>query len=156
MSLKQLKLGKSPGPNGLSAAYYKTFTDVLNNMFLAAFNSLASKPNGLQGLLEEHISVIPKEGKDPSQVTNYRHISLLNVDLKLFSKILANHLSLQMTSLITMDQVGFIPGREARDSTLKALNLHHWMTKNKQKGFSLSLDVKKEFDRVAWDYMRAV
>lgn len=111
MAIKQLKIGKSPGPDRLSTVYYKTFIETLATPFLGAFNSLASKPNGLQGLLEAHLSVISKENKDHMLVTNYRPISLLNVDLKTFSKILANRLSIHMPSLISKDQVGFIPGR---------------------------------------------
>lgn len=53
-----------------------------------------------------------------------------------------------------MDQVGFVPGREARDNTIKAINIHHWLTSNNFPGFFISLDAEKAFDRVAWDYMK--
>lgn len=56
-------------------------------------------------------------------------------------------------SLVSTDQVGFVPGRKARDNTIKAINLHSWLTSSKQTGFFLSLDAEKVFDRVAWDYM---
>lgn len=40
--LKQLKPGKSPGPDGLTTGYYKTFIETLKPHFLTAFNSLSS------------------------------------------------------------------------------------------------------------------
>ena len=61
-----------------------------------------------------------------------------------------------LNSLITLDQVGFIPGREGRDNTIKALNISHWLTSNKKQGFFLSLDAEKAFYRVAWDFIDAV
>lgn len=67
--------------------------------------------------------LIPKEGKEQSVCSSYRPISLLNVDLKIFTKILASRLQPFLTQLVNLDQVGFISTREARDSTLEVLNL---------------------------------
>lgn len=66
--------------------------------------------------LGAHISVKHKKGKDPT---------LLNVDLKLFTKILATRLAQHLQKRIHLDQVGFIPSREASDDTSKVLNLLH-------------------------------
>lgn len=54
--------------------------------------------------LRAHISLIPKDGKDPSQCGSYRPIVLLNTDLKLFAKILASRLLLHIPQLIHKDQ----------------------------------------------------
>lgn len=81
-------------------------------------------------------------GKDPTSVTNYQPISLLNVDIKMFTKMLANCIFPVLNSLVTKDPVGFIPGREARNNTIKAITLHHWLTSSKQWGFFLSIPIK--------------
>lgn len=69
-----------------------------------------------------------KEGKDPASCGSYRLISLLNINLKLFTKILATRLAQHLQDIIHLDQVGFIPSREARDNTTKVLNLLHVAT----------------------------
>ena len=58
-----------------------------------------------------YITVIPKEGKDPAECGSYRPISLLNTDLKLFTKVLASRLQPWLPELVDLDQVGFIPTR---------------------------------------------
>lgn len=78
---------------------------------------------------------------------------ILNVDIKLYAKMIANRLLPLIPNLISLDQIGLFPGREARDDTLKAMSIHHWLTKSSTPGFFLSLDAEKAFDSVAWDYM---
>lgn len=128
----------------------------LSSKMLSTFNTLANLLTCPGRMLEAHIAVIPKDFKDSTQVSNYRLITLLNVDIKLYAKMLANRLLPLIPNLISSDQVGFIPGREARDNIIRALNLHHWLTTSEAQGFFLSLDAEKVFDRVAWDYMQEV
>lgn len=58
-----------------------------------------------------YITVLFKPGKDPSSVSNYRLISLINNNLKILTKILADRLASFISLYINKDHVGFIPGR---------------------------------------------
>lgn len=89
------------------------------------FNNLNTGTTLHETTLQAHIAVIPKEGKDPSLCGSYRPISLLNTDLKLFTKIIATRIQQHLPTLIHLDQVGFVPHRESRDNTTKVLNLLH-------------------------------
>uniref|UniRef100_A0A803KCY8 Reverse transcriptase domain-containing protein n=1 Tax=Xenopus tropicalis TaxID=8364 RepID=A0A803KCY8_XENTR len=104
-------------------------------------------------MLSSYITLIHKEGKDPSKCGSYRPIALLNSDLKLFTKILANRLGNMMPKLINPDQVGFIQGRQARDNTRRAIDLIEVINKQHAPALIMSLDAEKAFDRLNWEYM---
>lgn len=69
------------------------------------------------------ITLIPKEGLDGTEVSNYRPISLLNQDYKLFAGILASRLKFFLVEYISIDQVGFLPNRHLKDNQRILLNL---------------------------------
>ena len=85
-SIKSLKNGKSPGPDGFSSEFYKKFSDLLvpylNKMFGQAFDN-GELPHTLN---EAIITLIPKARKDLEEVGSYRPISLLNTDQKILTK----------------------------------------------------------------------
>lgn len=156
VALNSMKIGKAPGPEGFTVQYYKILLPVLGPRLVAFFNTLGVSSHFLSETLKAHISLIHKEGKDPSFCGSYRPISLLNVDLKLFSKIIATRIAQHLESLIHLDQMGFIPTREARDNTIKVLNLVHIAKANNIPSIFISTDAEKAFDRVNWDYMFSV
>lgn len=154
-AIKNLKNGKSPGPDGFSSRFYKTFTHQLAPLLAKAFNAIDGNLTPSSTLLQAQIVVIPKPGKDPSLCPNYRPISLLNIDLKLYAKILANRLSPLLPNTIHKDQVGFVPGREARDNTTKTIHLMTYIQRNHIPTCLLSCDAEKAFDRVSWPFLSA-
>lgn len=113
---KKLKTGKSPGPDGV------LLQNILGSSNRTLLTRIQLTPNCTPptlNLLEAHISFFPKTGKDPTSVTNYRPISLLNVDIKIFAKTLANYLLPALNSLIMKDPVGFIPVGKLGTTPLK-------------------------------------
>lgn len=121
--VKDLKAGKSPGPKGFTSIYYKIFTDTLLDPLLGTLNSLSAPQEVPPAFLSAHITVIPKPNKDPLQCFSYRPISLLNIDIKLLAKLIANRLRPLLHNLIGPEQTGFMPGSESKDNVTKALNM---------------------------------
>lgn len=111
--LKGLESGKSPGPDGFPPCFYKIFAPSLAPVMVNAFKAINGSHPLSPSLPQAQIAVIPKPGKNYSICGNYRPISLLNVDFKLFFKILTNCLSPLLPDLIHGDQVDFVPEREA-------------------------------------------
>lgn len=129
---------------------------LLGPSMVKVFNTFTEEVHFPRDTLKAHISIIPKEGKDPSPCSSYRPISLLNIDLKLFTKILTNRLVQHMQDIVHLDQVGFILSREARDNTTNVLNLIHVASVTKTQCIFLRTDAEKALDHVNWEFMSSV
>uniref|UniRef100_A0A670ZBU0 Uncharacterized protein n=1 Tax=Pseudonaja textilis TaxID=8673 RepID=A0A670ZBU0_PSETE len=111
-ALKKQNVGKAPGPDGLPVEFYKTFQEILNLHLLEVMNEVMSKKRIPKTWSEAYITLILKEDTDLQQVKNYRPISLLNSDYKIFASILAERLKRYLNNFIHADQNGFLPKRQ--------------------------------------------
>ena len=88
-AIKALSSAKTPGEDGYSLEFYKSFQDTLAPFLIMLYNDVISKQSMPMTMRSAIISLIPKLGKGHSQMSNFRPLSLLNNDYKLFAKILA-------------------------------------------------------------------
>uniref|UniRef100_A0A803J5J8 Reverse transcriptase domain-containing protein n=1 Tax=Xenopus tropicalis TaxID=8364 RepID=A0A803J5J8_XENTR len=154
-AIKMLQLSKAPGPDGLTALYYKKFSHILSEHLKVLFNQLLTGDKFPQQTLTANISPIPKPNTDLTDCKNFRPISVLNIDIKILAKVLAERLNNILPSIIHRDQVGFIRGRQAGDTIRRLSILSNWALQTKTPSMFLKLDIKKAFDSVAWPYLYA-
>ena len=114
-ALNQMNENSAPGPNGLTVKFYKTFFTELAPLLVQMIDS-AIKGEGLSAELKQsHITLIPKDSGDPLLTKNYRPISLLNIEYKLITKVLANKVSPFLESIVNSDQAAAIKDRNIQN-----------------------------------------
>ena len=154
-ALFSMESNKSPGNDGLTVEFFKMFwydfIDVFERLIADTFSSNQLCDSMRMGT----ISLIPKKG-DLTRLTNWRPISLLNVDYKILSKAIANRISKVIDTLVSEDQTCCIPGRDISENILTMINVINYVNDNNLKGLVLKIDQHKAFDCVNHDYLYKV
>jgi exonuclease III len=126
--------------------------DVLELM-VAAFNDIEA--NGVDNstrLAEGWMCPIYKKN-DKNEISNYRPITILNTDYKIFTKILATRLAQVAPSLLHKNQAGFVPGRKIADQTKLVELMIAYAEATEENGLIVALDQEKAYDKIAHDYL---
>lgn len=155
-AITRLKPGKAVGPDGYGAQWYRCLRSELVPLLLMTFNYILQEGKIPPSWREATISVIPKDGKDRRECGNYRPISVLNLDYKLFTSIFARRLEKLLPDLINLDQTGFIHHRQTTDNIRRILHILSQIQQNKTQSIIGSLDAEKAFDSVRWAFLYKV
>uniref|UniRef100_H9GRD5 Reverse transcriptase domain-containing protein n=1 Tax=Anolis carolinensis TaxID=28377 RepID=H9GRD5_ANOCA len=155
MAIRSLDSNKTPGPDGFIAGFYKLEQSEVTSFLKKLMNQALQTQVIPESWKEATITMIPKEGVDLSEVRNYRPISLLNTDYKIFTKILANRLKEFLEGWIGEDQTGFLPSRSIKDNVRTIIDALEFYEQHNQRevGF-LSVDAEKAFDNLNWTFFK--
>ena len=143
------KNNKCPGIDGLTKEFYCEFFDLLGPLFVElyeeAFRSGLLNPTARKGI----ISLLPKPQKNLLELTSWRPLTLLCVDFKILSKILAERMKPMLEFLISEEQTGFMKGRQISENLRRTFEIIQYTKTRKIPSMILSIDFYKCFDTIS-------
>ena len=146
--LKSMPNNKSPGNDGLTKEFYEVFWDDLKTPLISSFKSAFVKGELSNSQKQAVIKLIEKKDKDKRLIQNWRPISLLNTDPKIFSKALANGIKKYLPFLISLNQTAYVEGRFIREGRRLFSDILQVTDFLNLRGLVVTVDVQKAFDSV--------
>ena len=147
-AMREAKLNRTPGPDGIPIDFYVVFFNKLKDKMLQMFNYCFEVKRMNISSRNGTITLLPKQGRDTRFLKHWRPIILLCSDYKVLSKVISNRLKTTLNTLIHQDQTGFIAGRQIATNIRRALDTVQFANNKNLNAVLISLDFQKAFDRV--------
>ena len=113
-------------------------TDSFNEAFLKKEMSSSQK--------QAVVALKDKKGKDRNYLENWRPISLINIDAKIASRIIAIRIVEVLPEIIHANQLGYVKGRFIGEAARSILDVMDYTKKENLGGILLLIDFEKAFD----------
>ena len=154
-ALQSLSSNKSPGVDGLSYEFYRTFWESMGPDLVSVLN--ASRLSGQLSLSQRTgiITLLYKKG-DKLDPKNWRPITLLCTDYKILAKVLTGRLAKVISHVVSPCQTCGVPGRFSGEVVRLIQDCIDYANSTNLGGALLSLDQEKAFDRVDWAFMHKI
>ena len=151
------KLLSSPGIDGLPYAILNVLLQHPKAAKLAVtvFNEALTSGIFPPSWLKTCMCLLPKSG-DLSNLKNWRPLSLICCDAKIFTRLLNLRLMPLMNKIICPQQSGFMPGRFIGENGMILHNTKLIANQQSSDTIALLLDQEKAYDRLHPEYLRAV
>ena len=152
-SLESFQNNKSPGNDGIPIEFYKTCWNLICDPFMDCAIESFEKEEMSNSQKQAVITLIEKTGKDRTLLENWRPISLLNVDAKIISKVIANRIRNVLPNIIYHNQTGYVKDRFIGETIRSILDVMEFTKKENLPGLLIFIDFQKAFDTLEWNFL---
>lgn len=149
-AIHALQGNKTPGYDGIPIEFYKQFSDLVARVLCNIFNAYIQKGQMYESAYDGVITLMYKGSGERTLRENWRPLTLLNVDYKIYAKVLAQRIEKVMTTLVHPDQSSSVPGRNIRDGIAHVMSVVHYADRRNADAMILSVDHQAAFDMVEW------
>ena len=99
--LETFQSSKASGNDGIPVEFYKKLWPLISEPFIKCVSECFENKELSSSRKQAVITLIEKKGKDRTLLENWRPISLLNVDTKIMSKVIASRLPSTIIKLVS-------------------------------------------------------
>ena len=151
--LNSFQNNKSPGNDGLPIAFYKTCWNLISESFMEYVHESFKYGEMSNSQRKAVITLMEKQGKDRTVIENWRPISLINVDAKIISKVIAVRVKSVLPNIIHHNQTGYVKDRYIGETVRLIFDIMEFDDNENIPGILIFIDFKKAFDTVEWHYL---
>ena len=144
-----MQSNKSPGHDGLTKEFYKTFWNQIKQPFINSIMEAREEKKLSTSQRQAVIKLIEKKERDKQFIKNWRSISLPNFDYKTIAKALATRLKETLPKLISFQQMASVKNRfigEGGRLIFDILEIYECLN---LKGYIVTVDIEKAFDSLS-------
>jgi len=143
----------APGPDGFGACFFQNYWSIVHKevsegvieFFTTGWLHSNFNANSLILILKNH---------NADTIEQYKPIALANFKFKIISKVLADRLASILPNIISVEQKGFIKGRNIKDCMILALEAINVIDKRNFGGnIAMKIYVSKAFDTLNWVFL---
>ena len=142
--LQSFQKNKTPGNDGLTIEFYVAFWSLIGRPLVDCVNYSYEFGELSNSQKQAIITLIEKKGKGKRLIKNWRPMSLINVDAKIISKVLAKRLEKVLPNLIHPNQNAFVKGRSIFDAIRTIDDIVDYTKRNSWSGILISIDFEKK------------
>ncbi|XP_042521331.1 uncharacterized protein LOC122094799 [Macadamia integrifolia] len=143
----------SPGPDGYSRAFFRTYWEVVNIDVCRAVKGFFSSGILPHGINNNFLLLIPKVN-DARSLDKFLPLCMGNFFCKILSKILVSRIPVVLPRLISQEQGAFQKGKVIQMNIGMASELANLMgNSSRGGGLGLKLDIRKAFDTISWEFL---
>ncbi len=121
MELKRLNVRKAAGPDGITDRVLRSCTDQLAGLFTSIFNESLATSVVHTSFKKSVIIPVPKNNK-PSCLNDYRPVALTSIVMKVFERLVKNHICSSIPVTLDPLQFAYHPNRSTDDTISHVLH----------------------------------
>ena len=150
-AVSQTQNDRSPGTDGLTYEFYKSFWHLVGKDLVEVFNYSFENKELPESQKYGLLTLLFKKG-ERALLSNWRPISLLNTDYKILAKALSVRLSGVLANIVSDEQTCGVPGRTILNNVFILRDLVVICKQKNIPAAIISIDQMKAFDRVNWSF----
>ena len=144
---------KAPGNDGLTVRFMRKFWLQLGPLLMESLKESWDCGELSNSQKESVIRLIQKKGKEKSSIKGWRPISLINVDAKIYAKVLSERLRRLTNAAIDHDQLAYMENRSLNEGHLLINRILELGRANKVKGLMCCIDFRGAFDSIKHEFV---